>query len=148
MNQGGVDVDCSAESPPYYTRHVCDAVKGGAVQQTDVDRAARRYWRTLMRLGMFDEMEQQPMVTKVGVADVDNAANRALAQQTVSPSQRLNACFCVRYLIQRGETLLVVRSVFRFGGSCNVAMSGGYRSLLVNTVDLPTLYYYAMPPRK
>lgn len=86
LNQGGVDVDCSAETPPFYTRNMCTAVAGGFVAQSDVDRAARRYWRTLMRLGYFDPMEEQPLVTAVGAEQVDSAANRALAQKTAAES--------------------------------------------------------------
>jgi beta-glucosidase-like glycosyl hydrolase len=85
LNQGGVDVNCGG-SPPYYTRHMCTAVADGTVKQTDVDRAARRYWRTMMRLGMFDEMESQPLVTSVGKADVDSQATRALAQKAAEES--------------------------------------------------------------
>jgi hypothetical protein len=55
-------------------RHACGAVAAGAIAQSDIDRAVRRYWRTMMRLGMFDPMEQQPMVTRIGIADVDTAA--------------------------------------------------------------------------
>lgn len=50
----------------------------------DVDRAARRYWRTMMRLGMFDSPENQPMVMDLGAGDVDSPAARALAQKTAA----------------------------------------------------------------
>ena len=49
-----MDVNCGG-SPTFYTQHVCDAVAKGSVQQSDVDRAARRYWRTMMRLGARPE---------------------------------------------------------------------------------------------
>ena len=85
MNQGGVDVNCGS-SPPYYTQHVCDALNHGDIASTDLDRAARRYWRTMMRLGMFDPMEAQPYVTEIGAQDVDNEAGRELAQKTAAES--------------------------------------------------------------
>jgi beta-xylosidase len=85
LNQGGVDVNCGG-SPAFYAKHACDAVETGAVKQSDVDRAARRYWRTMMRLGMFDSMEEQPMVTSIGAAHVDSAATRELAQRTAAES--------------------------------------------------------------
>jgi beta-glucosidase-like glycosyl hydrolase len=40
----------------------------------------------MMRLGMFDEMESQPLVTTVGAADVDSEATRALAQTAAEES--------------------------------------------------------------
>ena len=85
LHPGGVDVNCG-QSPPYYTKYVCDAVKSGAINTTDVDRAARRYWRTMMRLGMFDPMDTQPFVTDLGVKDVDTQENRALAQRAAAES--------------------------------------------------------------
>ena len=57
LNQGGVDVDCGSQTPPFYTQHMCDAVAAGAVAQADVDRAVGRYWRAMMRLGMCDTCE-------------------------------------------------------------------------------------------
>jgi xylan 1,4-beta-xylosidase len=85
MNQGGVDVNC-AGSPTFYTRHVCNAVASGSVAQSDIDRAARRNWSTMLRLGMFDPIEQQPMITNIGAAAVDSADGRALAQRTATES--------------------------------------------------------------
>ena len=82
LNGGGVDVNCGQ----FYPVHMCDAVSAGVVSQSDLDRAARRYWRTMFRLGMFDPMEEQPMVTQIGAADVDNAASRELAQRIAAES--------------------------------------------------------------
>ena len=82
MNQGGVDVNCGQ----YYAQHVCDALEHGAISSTDLDRAARRYWRTMMRLGMFDDMESQPFITEIGAKDVDSAENRALAKRAACHS--------------------------------------------------------------
>lgn len=53
---------------------------------SDVDRAARRYFRTMMRLGMFDPMDRQPMVTEIGPEQVDSPASRALAKRTAVQS--------------------------------------------------------------
>ena len=39
-----------------------------------------------MRMGFFDPMEQQPLVTTIGAAHVDSSANRALAQKTAAES--------------------------------------------------------------
>lgn len=54
LNQGGIDVNCGSGAG-YYPPHMCNAVTAGTINGTDVDRAARRYWRTMMRLGMFGE---------------------------------------------------------------------------------------------
>jgi beta-glucosidase-like glycosyl hydrolase len=86
LNQGGVDVNCGGGSPPYYTRHVCAAVAAGAIAAADVDRAARRYFTVVLRLGMLDPMEGQPLVTALGAADVDSAATRALAKAAAAES--------------------------------------------------------------
>ena len=72
LNQGGVDVNCGSGAG-YYPPHMCNAVDAGTINMTDVDRAARRYWRVMMRLGMFDPPEQQPMVTDIGPKDVEAA---------------------------------------------------------------------------
>jgi beta-D-xylosidase 4 len=85
LNQGGVDVNCGSGAV-YYPTHMCDAVAAGSINMTDVDRAARRYWRTMMRLGMFDPMENQPMVVGVGAKDVDSPDARALAQKVAVES--------------------------------------------------------------
>ena len=85
LNQGGVDVNCGG-SPAYYAQHMCAAVAHGSVSISDVDRAARRYFRTMMRLGMFDPMEGQTMVNGVGADQVDSPASRALAQRTAVQS--------------------------------------------------------------
>ena len=81
LNQGGIDVNCGSGAG-YYGPHMCDAVAAGTINITDVDRAARRYWRTMMRLGMFDPPETQPMIMDIGAKDVDSPAARALAKKT------------------------------------------------------------------
>ena len=40
----------------------------------------------MMRLGMFDPMEEQPMVTDIGAADVDTSGSRQLAQRAAAES--------------------------------------------------------------
>eukprot|EP00040_Diaphanoeca_grandis_P037541 m.245586 g.245586 ORF g.245586 m.245586 type:complete len:1015 (+) comp33837_c3_seq28:144-3188(+) len=84
LNQGGVDVNCGDSNPTFYTQYICDAVANGSVTQSDVDRGVRRMWKTMFKLGMFDPMETQPLVTSIGVYDVDSEANRALAQQSAA----------------------------------------------------------------
>jgi len=86
LNHGGVDVNCGSSSPPFYTRHLCSALANGTVSLQDIDRAARRYWKTMMKLGMFDDMESQPMVTEIGPALVDSADGRKLAQRAATES--------------------------------------------------------------
>eukprot|EP01052_Picozoa_sp_SAG31_P040124 SAG31_NODE_5733_length_2354_cov_1.622616_1_plen_581_part_00 len=84
LNQGGVDVNCGSGAG-YYPPHMCDAVAAGTINMTDVDRAARRYWRTMMRLGMFDPPEEQPMImdsSAYGAEAVDSPAARELAKRT------------------------------------------------------------------
>eukprot|EP01051_Picozoa_sp_SAG22_P007922 SAG22_NODE_576_length_8982_cov_21.167736_5_plen_259_part_00 len=82
LNQGGVDVNCGSD-PAFYTQNVCKAVAHGSVNMTDVDRAARRLWKTMMKLGMFDPVEPQPLA-RLGPETVDSPAARALAKRTAT----------------------------------------------------------------
>jgi beta-glucosidase-like glycosyl hydrolase len=85
--QGGTDMDCPA-GLNYYSTYMMDALNSGAVQKADIDRAARRVLRVMMRLGMMDPMDEQILV-RYGAKDVDNELSRSVAlraaQQSIVP---------------------------------------------------------------
>jgi beta-glucosidase-like glycosyl hydrolase len=54
MNQGGVDVNCG-NSPAFYQENLCKAVAHGSISSADLDRATRRLFRTMMKLGTTSE---------------------------------------------------------------------------------------------
>ena len=50
--QGGTDADCPA-GKSMYASYMMDALADGAIARADIDRAARRVFRTIFRLGML-----------------------------------------------------------------------------------------------
>ena len=62
-----------------------DAVAQGLLTETDIDRAITRDMTARFRLGMFDPPAMVPW-SKLGAADNDTAAHRALALQTARES--------------------------------------------------------------
>ena len=50
--QGGTDADCPA-GKSMYASYMMDALEDGAIARADIDRAARRVFRTIFRLGML-----------------------------------------------------------------------------------------------
>ena len=51
----GTDLDCN----PFYSEHAQDALNKKTIMESDVDRALRRTFNILIRLGYFDPPEQQ-----------------------------------------------------------------------------------------
>ena len=50
--EGGTDADCPA-GKSMYASYMMDALEDGAIARADIDRAARRVFRTIFRLGML-----------------------------------------------------------------------------------------------
>jgi beta-glucosidase-like glycosyl hydrolase len=87
--QGGTDADCPA-GPNFYSLHMMDALVSGAIDKADIDRAARRIFKTMFRLGMMDPMEDQPYAgLGYGAAEVDNAKSREVALASATGSMVL-----------------------------------------------------------
>ena len=72
--QGGIDLNCGA----LYKTNLFSSLQRGAVGKPDVDRAARRLYRTHFRLGLLDDPTSQPL-NRVPPTAVDSAASRAVA---------------------------------------------------------------------
>lgn len=80
--QGGIDLNCGA----LYKTNLYSELKSGSVSEADIDRAARRVYRTAFRLGMLDPMEDQYYVNKLGPDRVDSPKHRALALEAARKS--------------------------------------------------------------
>lgn len=83
--QGGTDADCPVSSNNFYSLYINDALKAGAIAKADVDRAARRVFRTMFNLGMFDPMEDQSLLS-YGADQIDNAQSREVALRAATES--------------------------------------------------------------
>lgn len=83
--QGGTDADCPVSTNNFYSLYIPDALKAGAVAKADVDKAARRIFRTMMKLGMLDPMEDQPYVS-YGADQIDNVKSREVALRAATES--------------------------------------------------------------
>ena len=60
----------------------------GAIAKADVDKAARRIFRTMMKLGMLDPMEDQPYVgSRHGADQIDNARSRQVALRAATEGE-------------------------------------------------------------
>lgn len=84
--QGGTDADCPVSSNNFYSLYIKDALKTGAIAKTDVDRAARRVFRMMFKLGMLDPMEQQQPHLSYGADQIDNAKSREVALRAATES--------------------------------------------------------------
>jgi beta-glucosidase-like glycosyl hydrolase len=84
--QGGTDADCPVSSNNFYSLYIPDALKTGAIEKADVDRAARRVFRTMFKLGMMDPMEDQPYVLSYNADKIDNAKSREVALRAATES--------------------------------------------------------------
>lgn len=84
--QGGTDADCPVSSNNFYSLYIPDALEQGAIAKEDVDRAARRVFRTMFKLGMMDPMEDQPYVQSYGAGQIDNAKSREVALRAATES--------------------------------------------------------------
>ena len=73
--EGGVDYNCGA----LYRTNLLKAVKQGAVNESDIDRAAARLLSMQFKLGMLDPASEQPLMS-LGAESVDNAESRALSR--------------------------------------------------------------------
>jgi hypothetical protein len=76
----------------------------------------------MMRLGMFDPMEQQPMVTEIGIADVDNAAGDHFHRRSGGVAFRFTFYFHIvtggqrsRTTVAKSKSLRLVKSIIREG---------------------------------
>ncbi len=84
--QGGTDADCPVSSNNFYSLYIKNALKTGAIAKTDVDRAARRVFRMMFKLGMLDPMEQQQPHLSYGADQIDNAKSREVALRAATES--------------------------------------------------------------
>jgi len=76
-----VDLNCG----PLYKTNLYSQLKAGAVSEEDVDRASARVIRTMIKLGLLDPMDQQPL-TRIGPEVVDSAASREVALSAAAES--------------------------------------------------------------
>eukprot|EP00756_Hemistasia_phaeocysticola_P023476 Hpha_TRINITY_DN15896_c2_g1::TRINITY_DN15896_c2_g1_i1::g.191891::m.191891 len=80
--EGGVDMNCG----PLYKTNLLNTMNAGYVTHKDVDRAVKRVYKAMFRLGMLDPMEDQYYVNKVGMEVVDSAASRATSLKAARES--------------------------------------------------------------
>ena len=65
-----------------------EAVKGGWIAESEIDRALERLFEARIRLGMFDPEARVPF-SRIGMLEVDSAAHRALALEAAKESMVL-----------------------------------------------------------
>ncbi len=81
--RAGTDLDCGREY-----RTLVEAVKGGWIEEKEIDRALERLFEARFRLGMFDPAARAPF-SRIGMEEVDSAEHRALALKAAKESMVL-----------------------------------------------------------
>ncbi len=81
--RAGTDLDCGKEY-----RTLVEAVRGGWIAESEIDRALERLFEARFRLGMFDPAARVPF-SGIGMSEVDSAAHRALALEAAKESMVL-----------------------------------------------------------
>ncbi|CAK9155936.1 unnamed protein product [Ilex paraguariensis] len=74
----GLDLNCGS----FLAKNTETAVKGGLVNESDIDRAISNNFATLMRLGFFDGDPSNQLYGKLGPNDVCTPKNQELARET------------------------------------------------------------------
>lgn len=73
-------VDAMSDNPKDVHRAAVEAWEAGLITEEDVNRALRNMFRTKLRLGIYDDVNQNPY-DKVTEDDLDSAANRAVCAE-------------------------------------------------------------------
>ena len=108
-----------------------DAVKGGYLKESDIDRALVRLFTARMKLGMFDPPEMVPY-TKIDASELDSAAHREMALKLANESMVLLKNDGTLPLRPRGEKILVVGPL----AEQTRVLLGNYNGIPTHTVSI------------